>query len=183
MHEDHKLAEARHFLDRMGSPEVHEDREAFIYNLSAFLSAARSVLQYACSEAAARGRRGWYDCVVGRSQWCKHFKDMRNANIHERPAKPRAAHSIVISETIGLSDSFMAGGPEQPMAELGTMEVFAQPAPVSGGFTHSTVYVTAIGGQERPLLDCCEAYVEELESIIEAGRREGVLSPEHGESR
>lgn len=47
-----KLAEARYFYSRMRK-EV-DDREAFTCNLSAFLAAARSVLQYALKEAKTK---------------------------------------------------------------------------------------------------------------------------------
>ncbi len=49
MHEKDKIIEAEYFYSRM-KQEQH-DRDAFRHNLSAFLSAARSVLQYALKEA------------------------------------------------------------------------------------------------------------------------------------
>ena len=48
-----KLAEAKYFYDRMVEVQntvVSHNREYFIYNFSAFLSASRSVLQYMLEE-------------------------------------------------------------------------------------------------------------------------------------
>lgn len=56
MNERYKIGEAKYFLARM--EESIRDRMAFRYNLSAFLSAARSVTQYAYEEAVDwRGQR------------------------------------------------------------------------------------------------------------------------------
>lgn len=50
MFEQEKLKEAKYFYSRMKEERGQEDRESFKYNLSAFLSVARSVLQYALKE-------------------------------------------------------------------------------------------------------------------------------------
>jgi hypothetical protein len=62
MNERYKIGEARFFLARM--KESISDRVAFRYYLSAFLSAARSVLQYAKEESRSKGRQEWYDETV-----------------------------------------------------------------------------------------------------------------------
>ena len=49
MHERYKLTEARYFLARMLTE--HDSRTIFLFEVSAFLAAARSVLQYALKEA------------------------------------------------------------------------------------------------------------------------------------
>ncbi len=63
MREASKLGEAEYFLSEMA--RVYENHRLFQYNLSAFLSAARSVLQYACKEATSRpGGQAWYEKQV-----------------------------------------------------------------------------------------------------------------------
>jgi hypothetical protein len=62
MNERYKIGEAKFFLSRM--EESVEDRVEFRYYLSAFLSAARSVLQYAKEESSKKGRQQWYDETV-----------------------------------------------------------------------------------------------------------------------
>ena len=62
MNERYKIGEAKFFLARM--EESVSDRVAFRYYLSAFLSAARSVTQYAQEESRSKGRQEWYDETV-----------------------------------------------------------------------------------------------------------------------
>ena len=58
MNERYKIGEAKYFLARM--EESLHDREAFLYNLSALGTAARSVTQYAWEESRSKGRQLWY---------------------------------------------------------------------------------------------------------------------------
>ena len=58
----YKIREAKFFLARM--EESLHDREAFRYYFSAFLTAARSVTQYAREESRSKGRQQWYDETV-----------------------------------------------------------------------------------------------------------------------
>jgi len=84
MNEEVKLREARYFLDRMEA-ERH-DPERFRFNLSAFLSAARSAAQYALNEASGKGAgRRWYDSFLKKAPLIAFFTSERNANIHDRP--------------------------------------------------------------------------------------------------
>jgi hypothetical protein len=62
MNERYKIGETKFFLARM--EESLHDRQAFRYYLSAFLTAARSVLQYAREESRSKGRQQWYDETV-----------------------------------------------------------------------------------------------------------------------
>ena len=63
MHEQEKIKEAEYFFGRMAAEA--EQRDNFKYELSAFLSAARSVLLYACKEAEVKpGGKKWYDAYL-----------------------------------------------------------------------------------------------------------------------
>jgi len=62
MNERYKIGEAKYFLARMEKSGL--DPVAFQYNYSAFLSAARSVTQYAREESSSKGREQWYDETV-----------------------------------------------------------------------------------------------------------------------
>ena len=60
MFERKKLEEAKYFYKAM--IKEREDREFFCYNLSAFLSASRSVLQYSLEEdKTKKDGKKWYD--------------------------------------------------------------------------------------------------------------------------
>jgi hypothetical protein len=63
MYELDKIQEAEYFYDQM---KVNEEKaDVFKYNLSAFLSAARSALQFALKEAETKsGGIQWYDSVM-----------------------------------------------------------------------------------------------------------------------
>jgi hypothetical protein len=62
MNELYKIREARFFLEKM--EESVSNREAFGYYMSAFLSAARSVTQYAREESKLRGGVQWYEKTI-----------------------------------------------------------------------------------------------------------------------
>jgi len=84
MHEQTKINEAKYFLGQMNI--VVNDRAVFNFNLSAFLAAARSALQYAHKEAIPQsGGQAWYDGQVAAKPIVKFFKDKRDISIHEVP--------------------------------------------------------------------------------------------------
>ena len=89
-----KIKEAEYFLARMEAEQ--ENRERFEFNLSAFLSAARSVLQYAYEEVkkAGTGEMKWYENSVSGTPIIGFLKDKRDNNIHIEPVKPHANYLI-----------------------------------------------------------------------------------------
>jgi hypothetical protein len=104
MNENKKIQEAEYFLSKMS--ETINERQFFNFNLSAFLSAARSVLQYALKEASTKPNgQSWYDSAVQNRSVVRFFKDKRNVNIHIEPIKPSAEIHLEINETISLSDA------------------------------------------------------------------------------
>ena len=54
MHEEDKIKVVKYFHSRMVGEE--KDRNNFVYNLSAFLASARSVMQYALDRRQQNGR-------------------------------------------------------------------------------------------------------------------------------
>jgi hypothetical protein len=87
MHERCKLTEARYFMQRMLAE--HDDPTSFRHELSAFLGAARSVLQYARKEAKGKPEvQEWYDQAVKAEPLLAFFRDRRNENTHTRPVNP-----------------------------------------------------------------------------------------------
>ena len=102
MHEKSKLAEARHFLDGMyverGNPP------AFTRELSAFMAAARSVLQYALSEAKLKpGGQQWYDQAM-RDPLLRFFTDKRDINIHQEPVSPVRKMTTESASLLNIGD-------------------------------------------------------------------------------
>ena len=82
MREAEKLVEAQHFLDRMKQAEAEGNETVFRHELSAFLSAGRSVLQYALIAAQKQGRQSWYEASVKRDECIAFLKEERDTNIH-----------------------------------------------------------------------------------------------------
>ncbi|MGD0200917.1 MAG: hypothetical protein ABSD27_09230, partial [Bryobacteraceae bacterium] len=63
MHEATKISEAQFFLGKMS--EAREEETAYRYYASAFLTAARSILQYAHEESQAKpSGQAWFDGEV-----------------------------------------------------------------------------------------------------------------------
>jgi hypothetical protein len=104
MNENMKIQESEYFLSLMN--ETINEQHFFYFNLSAFLSAARSVLQYALKEADTKPNgRGWYDSAIQNRPVVRFFKDKRDINIHAEPIKPSAEIYIEINDKISLSDA------------------------------------------------------------------------------
>ena len=98
MHERKKLEETRYFYSKMN--DSLNQREEFCYNLSAFLSSARSALQYALKECSSKGKQQWYDSQIKSSPVLTFFKDKRDINIHTEPIQPQTNHNLALTETI-----------------------------------------------------------------------------------
>jgi len=70
MNERYKIGEAKFFLAKM--EESLHDSKTFRYYLSAFLTAARSVTQYAREETKAKGRQQWYEETIAGNDVLSH---------------------------------------------------------------------------------------------------------------
>ena len=104
MDEAEKLREAAYFLGRMREAQAERSEAVFRFELSAFLSAGRSVLQYACEEAKRAGQQQWYQQAVVSDPCIPFLKEERDANIHDRPVAPMTVDSV--------SSSAFGGPPE-----------------------------------------------------------------------
>ncbi len=103
MHEQQKIDEAGYFLNRM--QVVTNEPAAFRHEFSAFLSAARSALQYALAEAETKPRgQHWFDTQVATRPFIRFFKDKRDTNIHEKPVPPVTNADIGVHEHLGISE-------------------------------------------------------------------------------
>ncbi len=179
MHESDKLAEAEYFYAEM--QKDFEDRLAFNFKLSAFLAAARSVLQYAHAEAKAKaGGQAWYDGQVASNPIVGFFKDKRNINIHVKPVEVRADIGIEITETLQLSEALTIEVFEEgrlvgrhrvesprPAAD---QEVADRPAIIR------SVYRFADWSGPEDLIALSRTYLDQLASIVADGHARGLLT-------
>lgn len=108
MNERYKIREARFFLARM--EESLHDRETFRYYLSAFLTAARSVIQYAREESRSKGRQQWYEEIIDGNDVLSHSsqRTVRHRFADWPGTKDRPGSSQRHSEDlIGLSHHYI----------------------------------------------------------------------------
>ncbi len=148
MHERSKLGEVRHFLDGM-----HAERgnlSAFTRELSAFMAAARSVLQYALNEAQPKpGRQQWYDQAMA-NPLLAFFRDKRDISIHEKPVNPARKITTEAAGFLNIGDD-----DDEMMIP----------------YPHSRI-VEQYYFHDRPVedvLDLAQHYLSALDSLVEDG--------------
>jgi len=155
MNERAKLTEARHFLDRMHAE--HGNPTAFALELSAFMGAARSVLQYAGREAKLKpGGQQWYDQAMANPLLC-FFRDLRNNSIHEVPVKPLTKMKTEVAGFLNIGDD--------------DDEILIP-------YPHNTI-VQQYEFQDRPgeeVTDLCQRYLKALECLVEDGIAAGWIT-------
>jgi hypothetical protein len=144
MNEDDKIAEAEYFIHWLKEAPSEYVR----FEFSAFLNAARSVLQYAREEAKTKsGGQFWYDSEVKVDPLTGVLTNTRDINTHFRPIP------VTVSATATV------GGP-------------APPPPVRPVDAYS---LTGWPGNEN-LVDLSERFLNEIRRIVSVGRARGFLS-------
>lgn len=176
MHEFEKLDEARYFLTRMTA--CADQPRAFRYDLSAFLSAARSALQYALDEASGRCGQAWYDAHVNASAVIKFFRDKRDINIHQQPVVPMASMSTGLTEAIHPSDSLSIKvmDLEGRVIQEGTTPPDPVPThePVPPVISYRYSFVDWTGTEDVPSL--CLTYLTAIEAVVKDGVAKSYLT-------
>jgi hypothetical protein len=178
-HEKRKLAEARYFYSLMG--QELNNREKFTFNLSAFLSAARSVLQYALEGAKTKkGGQQWYDNHITTSSVLSFFKDKRDLNIHFEPITPIqhtdlvAHNNVILTEAVlvvvdGSNKTLYPSSPGVPKPQSEARET--EPPTVG-----KTYYRFSDWQGREDIFTLSEKYLDELQRVIEDGIRNGFLT-------
>jgi hypothetical protein len=163
MLEDKKIREAHFFYALALNEErkVNDDRDTFEHFLSAFLSASRSVLQYAHNEAVLGGRPGgpiWYETTMSGSSVLQYFKEKRDANIHAQPVSAIREFDLPIEDSI-----WMGAAPPIP-GHVGW------PAKVPDK------YKFADWPGSEGILTLCMACLRELRGFVQDGQNRGFLT-------
>ncbi|MCJ7655818.1 MAG: hypothetical protein MUO97_11085 [Dehalococcoidia bacterium] len=177
MHEKDKLQEARYFYSRM---QAEKDPKAFQYNLSAFLSAARSVLQYALEEAKnKKGGQKWYDAHISNRRTLPFFRDQRDINIHTEPVKPGKDYHVTMRSTIHLSSSLSIKHMDESGKILEERHIGNGKLPQEPPKDEATINVrykfTDWPGDED-VMELSREYLAELKYVVEDGIRCGYLT-------
>ncbi len=175
MNEKKKLEESRYFLSKMEQAENFE----FKCNLSAFLSASRSVLQYAYAEAEkTRSGLQWYESTVSKEPILKFFRDKRNINIHKQPISPSAKTTIGIHETLSISDSISVvirdkdGNIKDEYHSKPSQTPKMKPPETTKTVTY---YFSDWKGNED-VITLCKKYLGKLEKLVNDGIRQRYIS-------
>lgn len=164
-----KLLEARYFLDRM--VENQAERNAFKYNLSAFLSAARSVTLIMQKEFVGVPRfADWYidqQDKMRADDMMKVLKDKRDVTIHEQPVDLHACVEVSITEHITVTDSVSVTiiRADGTVEQRNSMPPSPPPAPTK---TESTVKWRWFFDEvpDTDVITVCKEYISKLESIV-----------------
>lgn len=178
MHEQEKMDEARYFY---GQIQQHlDDRDAFKYNLSAFLSAARSVLQYALKEAERKtGGQAWYDGQVTSKSTVAFFKDRRNVNIHAQPVETRLEIEVTASNDIGFQQHLTAriNDVEVVVQESSDTETVDAPTSDRAPVQYTHTFTDWESGSDNNVLVLGQIYLDELQAIVDDGVNQRFLTP------
>ena len=178
MHEQDKLEEAKYFFLKMQSDK--EDPVAFKHNLSACLSSARSVMQYALDEAKTKtGGQKWYDEWMKSSLVSAFFKNKRDYNIHVAPVVLLEHKSITITETIRGSESITIEIKDKDGKLIGVRLISDPPnsqTPEGSSATSETIYRFDDWAKGEDVIALCSKYLAELERFVQEGKSKGHIS-------
>jgi hypothetical protein len=168
-----KLLEAKYFLEHM--IENQAERDAFKYNLSAFLSAARSVTLVMQNEYHnVSGFDKWYNIQQDKMKADDKMKILdtkRDVTIHQESVSPRAHVDVHITEHITFTENVFV----QVIRADGTVEPKSKPTsplppspPQALPETESTVewhwYFHEI--PDSDVTTVCREHIIKLESIV-----------------
>ncbi len=172
MIERDKLEEAKYFYDRM--LEVQMNREFFTYNLSAFLSASRSILQYAYNKIKNDSdKKQWYNNWISKSPVLKFFREKRNINIHEMPITPSKYYEVTLKETIYVSDSVIISSGDKKISSQNNKSLPSKKDDHTPNV--KIMYKFSDWSGDEDVLTLCRIYLQELEKFIDEGIKKGFL--------
>ena len=184
MNKKAKIKEAKYFLARM--KEEQDNREHFVHSLSAFLSAARSVLQYALNEvdpkenpSAKPGAKMWYDNLMSVSSTLKFFKRKRDFNIHVEPVHPSAHFQVTLTEKAGISESFSIVHRDKDgkiISKYSSEPPKPKPEKPETSVEHEVRYKFSDWTGDEDVITLCEKYIQELEKAVKDGVSKGFIT-------
>ena len=159
---------------------VVAEYDAFAFNFSAFLSAARSAMQYALEEATKKvGGKKWYDHRVSSRAILRFFKDLRDVNIHVQPIALAKSVNVQVSATLVITGSLVVTAHDsqgnliervEPSFQQQTTPPTWQPPEVENRYT-----LKEWPGSED-VLTVSDAYLTEVKFVIVEGISKGYIN-------
>jgi len=167
-----KLEEAKYFLEQM---QVYvEDRKKFAFNLSAFLSAARSITFVMQSEfKSSPGFDDWYkdkQKEMNNDGDFGFFNHLRVATIHKKPVVPHKKTEIGISETIAVSESITIRVIDKEGNVVSEQTLESEPKENKPSQETKVTVKHSWYFEERPnddLLELWNKYIQKIEKLVE----------------
>ena len=165
-----KLEEAKYFLEQM---QIYvEDRKKLKFNLSAFLSAARSVTFIMQSDfKSSPGFSNWYkdkQKEMNKDEDFRFFNGLRVATIHQKSVEPHKKTGIGITESVPISDSITIKVIDKegntPSEQTSEPKKTKSPKETEVTVKHLWCF------EERPneeLLGLCSKYIQKIEKLVE----------------
>ncbi len=178
MHEQRKLQEAKYFYEQM--LKETQTRENFEHNLSAFMAAARSVLQYAYKEAKKSGGQNWYENWMSQNSILGYFKEKRDTGIHKEPVRPTRNIDIALRGSLQPSGSISIVKRD---AKGNVVEAFSSPQePFESALPEPSTlniyhYRFADWSGPEDVLSLAELYLNVVVNLVEDGVKRGFLTP------
>lgn len=178
MFEKNKLKEAKYFYSIM--IKERDNREIFCYNLSAFLSASRSVLQYVLEEAKnKKNGQKWYDNYIFNNSIFSFFKDKRNINIHTEPISPIKNVRLGFRGTLHLSGSLRISHRDKNgniLEERTIKKPKKNFEKTIKQIEKSFVYKFSNWPDDEDVETLCKIYLDDLEKFINEGIKKGFIT-------
>lgn len=175
--ERRKLSEAKYFLK--GMTRAGRDYDDFSCEASAFLTSARSTLQYLFERTKKNhALRIWYDQQISSRPVLKFFKDKRDMNIHVQPVTPQKEIRVQVLDNISLHDSVRG-----ELRDLeGKLIQFSDsppapppPVPRPRETEVSCFYRFPDWQGKEDVLELCNRYLAEVEDIVQHAEQSGWL--------
>ncbi|APB70965.1 hypothetical protein PPYC1_11590 [Paenibacillus polymyxa] len=190
--QEQKLKEAEYFYSLMVDSFEKELYDPFTYNMSAFLSAARSILQYTHDRAVKNNRGGDYNKLIAQKPILKYFKGKRNVNIHEEPVKPiqqvfldlHSTLTVRMKETVGIqvigADGEILRDELSEPAEISNdsevqVKAHLKKITPSTGITSTLQYRFEDWTGDEDILEMSEQYLKNLREFIQGAILEGLI--------
>lgn len=179
MSKRYKINEAKYFYDRMD--ETKGNPNYFRYNLSAFLSAARSVIQYAWEEVkggpnstAKPGAQTWFQSEVVSRPYFDDLGGIRNKNVHHYPIDPNKDVTIQIGETLNVSESILVYlNGKLVSGDPGGSRTNARKKGASTTASHTYHFKEL---PDKDVFDVCKEYLDELDDFVKVGEAKGFIT-------
>lgn len=164
-----KLKEAEHFYLEMLRESQAEEYERFRYALSAFVNAARNVLQYTFKDAERAGRISDYNSLIAGNKIMKFFKNIRDINIHEKPIGTKREVSNFLPMTMVVRTSEIS---DEDLAELTKVSRVQEE---KGTLTETRYRFDDWKGPED-VLELSDKYLGHLRVFMNTAERLGLLN-------